>query len=113
MISYVILVILQFAAGFIGAPELLRNVSVSGDLQNYALAAAYAVIVWLVGLIASFVLKSIRRPSASGLGLALALALAGAAVIQFAPNALAALPVHFPLLYLPLFGAILGYLIRR
>ena len=86
MLSYVILVILQFAAGFLGAPQLLRYVPVSGDGQNYALAAAYAVIVWLVGLIASLVLKSVRRPSAGALGLALALALAGAAIIQFAPG---------------------------
>ncbi len=113
MLSYVILVILQFAAGFIGAPQLLRYVPVSGDAQNYALAAAYAVIVWIVGLLASLVLKSVRRPSAGALGLALALALAGAAVIQFAPGVLAASPVPFPALYLPLLGAILGYLIRR
>ena len=76
-------------------------------------AAIFAVIVWLVGLIASHILKDVRQPSSSSLALALILALAGAAVIVFAPTLLNAIPLKFPALYVPLAGALLGYLIRR
>ena len=113
MLGYLILLAVQFAAAFLGAPEVLRYIPVSGDVRMFAQATAYAVIVWLVGLVASFILKDIRQPSSSALGLALVLALAGAAVVVFAPQLLNAIPLKFPPLYVPLAGALLGYLIRR
>ena len=113
MLGDLILVAVQFAAAFLGAPEILRHIPVSGELRIFAQAAVYAVIVWLVGLVASFILKDIRQPSSSALGLALVLALAGATVVVFAPQILNAIPLKFPPLYLPLAGALLGYLIRR
>ncbi|MGL4397265.1 MAG: hypothetical protein ACRCS9_12045 [Hyphomicrobium sp.] len=113
MLSYLILVVLQFAAAFLGAPSVLAMVPVSGDLRLFVHAAIYAVIVWLVGLLGSLVLKDVRQPGTSSLALALILALAGAAVIVFAPQILSLIPLKFPPLYLPLAGAIIGYLLRR
>jgi hypothetical protein len=113
MLSYLLLTVVQFAAAFLGAPEILKHIPVSGDARTFVHAAIYAVIVWVIGLLASFVLKDVRQPASSTLGLCLFLALAGAAVMVFAPQALNAIPLKFPPLYLPLGGALLGYLIRR
>ena len=113
MLSYLILIAVQFACAFLGAPQILAHIPVSGDARTFVHAAIFAVIVWLVGLIASHILKDVRQPSSSSLALALILALAGAAVIVFAPTLLNAIPLKFPPLYVPLVGALLGYLIRR
>lgn len=113
MLSYLVLVALQFVAAFLGAPSVLGLIPISGDLRTFAHAAVYAVIVWVTGLIGSVFLKDVRQPGRGSLLLALILALAGAGVIEFAPYLLHAGPIKYPPLYLPLFGAILGYLIRR
>jgi hypothetical protein len=113
MLSYLILIAIQFAAAFLGAPLVLAYIPASGDLRTFAHAAVYAVIVWLIGFLGSLVLKDVRQPGTGSLGLALVLALAGAAVIVFAPALLHQIPFKFPQLYLPLAGAMLGYLIRR
>ena len=113
MLSYLILIAVQFMTAFLGAPQVLAHIPVSGDARTFVHAAIYAIIVWLVGLIASQVLKDVRQPSSSSLALAVVLALAGAAIIVFAPTLLNAIPLKFPALYVPLAGAILGYLIRR
>ena len=112
MIGYLILVVLQFAAAFIGAPLVLRYIPMSGDPQTFLHAAIYAVIVWIVGLVGCFVLKDVRTPTSSTLATALIGAMIGAA-LMFAPQLIAAIPFKFPPLYLPLVGAILGYLLRR
>ena len=113
MLSYIILIAIQFAVAFLGAPQVLGYIPVSGDMRTFAHAAVFAVLVWLVGLLASFVLKDVRQPGTGSLLLALVFALFGAAIIIFSPQALNAIPLKFPQLYVPLFGAILGYLIRR
>ena len=113
MLSYLILIALQFACAWFGAPEVLGYIPVSGDPRTFVHAAIFAVIVWLVGVLGSLVLKDVRQPGSSTLGLALFLALAGAAVIVFAPQILAAIPLKFAPMFLPLAGAIVGYMIRR
>ncbi|MGD9784534.1 MAG: hypothetical protein AB7E80_02150 [Hyphomicrobiaceae bacterium] len=112
MIGYLVLVILQFIAAWFGAPMLLRYIPVQGDPRTFVHAAMFAVIVWVIGLIGSFALKDVRMPSAGTLASALIGALIGAA-LMFVPQLIAAIPLKFPPLYLPLFGAILGYLARR
>ena len=113
MLSYLILIALQFACAWFGAPQVLGHIPVTGDPRTFVHAAIFAVIVWLVGVLGSLVLKDVRQPGSSALGLALFLALAGAAVIVFAPQILAAIPLKFAPMFLPLAGAILGYMIRR
>lgn len=112
MIGYLVLVVLQFAAAFVGAPYVLRYIPISGDPQTFAHAAIYAVIVWIVGLVACFVLKDVSTPTTRTLAAALIGALIGATLL-FIPQLIAAIPLKFPPLYLPLTGAILGYLARR
>lgn len=112
MIGYLVLLVIQFAAAFVGAPLVLRYIPISGDLQTFVHAAIYAVIVWIVGLVGCFVLKEVRMPTTRTLASALIGALIGAALI-FVPWFAAAIPFKFPPLYLPLAGALLGYLIRR
>lgn len=113
MLSTIILVVLQFAVAFLGAPEVMRFIPVSGDLRTFAHAAVYAVLVYVVGLLASFVLKDIGQRSPASLTAALVLALLGAALIVFLPQVLNAIPLKFPQLYVPLVLAILGYFMRR
>ncbi len=112
MIGYMLLVILQFIAAFFAAPMVLRYIPVQGDPRTFVHAAIFAVIVWIVGLVASFALKDVRMPSTGTLASALIGAMIGAALMLF-PQLLAAIPFKFPPLYLPLIGAILGYLLRR
>jgi hypothetical protein len=112
MIGYIILIPLQFVAAFIGAPIALPFIDLGGDARIFVHAALYAVIVWLVGLLGSVVLKGVRTPSIGTLLMALVGAMIGAALI-FVPAVLDAIPVKFPPLYLPLAGAILGYLLKR
>lgn len=111
MLSYLILIAIQIACAWFGAPQVLAHIPVSGDPRTFVHAAIYAVIVWLVGMLGSLVLKDVRQPSSSALGLSLVLALIGAAVIV--TGLVAKIPLQFAPMFLPLAGAIVGYLIRR
>ena len=112
MIGYMLLVVLQFIAAFFGAPMVLRYIPVQGDPRTFVHAAIYAVLVWIVGLVASFALKDVRLPGPSPSGGRGSGASPGGALV-LPPPFFAALPFHSPPLYLPLVGAILGYLLRR
>ena len=114
MIGYIVLVLLQFAAAFLGAPQVLAKIPVSGDPRIFVQAVIYALIVWAVGLLGSFVLKDVRMPSTAALGTALAGALIGATImlVQPAMSTLQSI-IKFPQQYLPIGLAILGYMLRR
>ncbi len=112
MLGQIILVALQFAVALLGSPLLLSQIPVSGDLKIFVHAAIFAVIVWVVGLVGSFALKDVGQPSTRTLGAALVGALIGAALTKV-PGLMDASPLKFPLLYLPLIGAIVGYMVRR
>lgn len=112
MIGYLVLAILQFVAAWFGAPELLRYIPVQGDPRTFVHAAMFALIVWVVGLVGSFALKDVRLPSTGTLASALVGAIIGAALMMF-PQLIAQIPLKFPPLYLPLGGAILGYMVRK
>lgn len=112
MVGHLLLVVLQFIAAFLGAPYVLEHIPVSGDLQTFVHAGVYAVIVWIVGLVACFALKEVRMPTSATLVTTLIGAMIGAALMFF-PQLLAAIPLKFPPLYLPLIGAIIGYTLRR
>lgn len=111
MIGYVILVLVQLAAAWFGAPKALEYVPIYGDPQIFVRAAIYAVIVWVVGVVGSFVLKEVRLPTSSTLASALFLAIVGAG-LTLIPAVMQAIPVKPPYA-LPLLGAVLGYIIRR
>jgi hypothetical protein len=116
MLGYIILVIVQFAAAFVGGPQLAGRIPGldSGNVRVFVQAVIYALIVWVVGVVASILLKDVRMPGSATLTTALIGAIIGATILSI-PQALNALysVVHFPQAYLPIFGAILGYLVRR
>jgi hypothetical protein len=112
MLGQIILIAMQFAAALLGAPLVLGQIPITGDLKLFAHAAIFAVIVWIVGLVGSFALKDVNLPSSKTLGTALIGALIGAALLLI-PGLLAAIPFKFDRLYLPLLGAIIGYMVRR
>jgi hypothetical protein len=110
MLGRVLLIVLQLAGGWAGAPYLLKYVSVGGDAQVFVHGAVFAVLVCVVGLVGSQVLKGVGTPSVTALALALAGGLIGAALIVFKVPAM--LPLAFPPLLLPLGLAILGYTLK-
>lgn len=112
MLGTIILVAIQFAAAFLGAPLILQKIPISGDLKVFAYGVAYAVIIWVVGLVGSFALKDVNLPSSKTLGSALVGGLIGAG-LTLIPGLISAIPIKFPALYFPLIGAIAGYMIRR
>jgi hypothetical protein len=112
MLGTIILVAIQFAAAFLGAPFVQKFIPVGGDLKIFVTAVIYAVIVWVVGLVGSFALKDVNLPSTKTLGAALVGALIGAGLLLI-PALWAAIPIKFPKEYVPLLGAIIGYMIKR
>jgi len=112
MIGYLILIVVQIIAAWFGAPMALKYIPLSGDPRLFVHAALFAVIAWFVGIVGSFVLKEVRMPTSSTLATSLVLALIGAG-IMLVPSLVQAIPLKFPPLYLPLAGAIIGYMIRR
>jgi hypothetical protein len=106
-----VLILLQLAAGWFAAPEVLRYVSLGGDAQIFAQGAAAGLIVWIVGLVGAQVLKDVSAPSPATLAWALAGGLIGAAIVVFKLPAL--LPFGVPPLLWPVGLAILGYAIKR
>lgn len=111
MLGRLVLIVLQLAGGWFGAPYLLKYVSAGGDLQVFVHAAVFAVLIWVVGLVGSQVLKGVRVPSVAAFAFALAGGLLGAALIVLKVPAL--LPLAFPPLFLPLGLATLGYAVKK
>lgn len=112
MLGTIVLIAIQFAVAFLGAPFVMKFIPVRGDLTIFVTAVTYAVIVWIVGLVGSFVLKDVNLPSSKTLGAAVVGGLIGAG-LTLIPGLMAASPVKFPALYLPLIGVIIGYMVRR
>lgn len=113
MLGYLILVIVQIAAAWFGAPIFLKYVpaAIGAAPLVFVHAAIFAVIVWVIGLIGSFVLKDVGLPGSSTLASALIGALIGAALVVFQVPAM--IPLKFAPMFLPLGLAIAGYMIRR
>ena len=111
MLGRLVLVLLQLAIGWFGAPQVLRYVAVGGDVQVFVYAIAAAIIVWLVGLVGAQVLKNVATPSAGTLVAAVIGGLIGAAIVAFRINAM--IPIGIPPNLWPLGLAILAYNLRR
>jgi hypothetical protein len=111
MLGRLVLIALQIAVAWLVAPQVLRYISIGGDVQVLIHGAVFAVIVWVIGLIGSQVLKDVALPSPATLTFALVGGLAGAAMIVGKVPAM--IPLKFPPLFLPLGLAILGYHLKR
>jgi FtsH-binding integral membrane protein len=117
MLSRLILMLVQLVVAWFAAPRIVNAVPpLGGNTRLFMYAIAFAVIVWLVGLIGAQVLKETGQPSSATLVAALVLALAGAALYTWlpvvAPDARNVLG-NFNQLAYPLIGAVIGYYIKR
>ncbi len=111
MLTRIILIALQIVTALLAAPYIVRYIPIDGDPRLFVYAVVFAVLIWLVGLVGAEVLKGIDRPSSATLTVSLVCAAIGAALI-FIPGLLQAIPFKIKSLYLPLAGALLGYLIK-
>jgi hypothetical protein len=112
MLPRIVLIALQTAAAWLGAPAVLRLIPIAGDPRTFVHAAVFAVIVFLVGVLGALVLKEIATPSAATLSWTLALALCGAALL-YVPGLIQAIPLKFDRMLVPLVGALVGYGLRK
>ncbi|MEL6622363.1 MAG: hypothetical protein AAFR70_01970 [Pseudomonadota bacterium] len=114
MLGRLVLVLIQFALAWRLAPDLKRLLPPMGDLDIFALAVCFALIVWLVGVLGHFVLKDVAQPTPSTLGVALAFALVcgGLTLLPDVTQAVGRVIKIDSFLY-PLVGAVAGYAIKR
>ena len=108
MLPRIVLILLQIACAWTLMPKIMSYIPIGGDIRNFVIAIVFAVVVWVVGLIGAEVLKDTARPSGKTLTASLIVALIGAALF-FVPGLMQAIPYKFNDLYVPLAGAILGY----
>ena len=121
MLPRVVLFVLQLAAAWYFADWLVapivRGLGLNREYHVLVFAVIYAVIVMVVGLGGGAVLKEVSPPSAGTFAVSLVLALAFA-VVTLVPQVWDQVTGVVQGLrgnqrYLPLFGAMLGYLIKR
>ena len=115
MLGYLILAILQIIGAWFGAPHILKFIpsGIGATPMLFIQAAIYALIVWVIGLILSFVLKDVRLPHTSTLASTLIGAVLGAVILLVLPMFKIALPGDIKPAFVLIAGAILGYLARR
>jgi hypothetical protein len=110
-----VLLALQLAIGWFAGQEIARYIPRFGDLQIFVYALAFAVVVWLLGLVLAQVLRDTPTPSSGPLVASVIVALIGAALTSlpiFLPDLAFAMSRVDRLAY-PLIGAVLGYHLRR
>ena len=116
MLMRLILLLVQLAVAFAGgkflAPYIAPYLASFGNLGIFVYAVLFALIIFIIGFVASAVMRDIRSPTSGTLTFSLILALIGAGV-TLVPAAMAAIPLKFDPLVLPLIGAALGYFIKR
>lgn len=113
MLGRLVLLLVQFAAGYYAGPILAGYLPKPGSLDIFILALVYAVVVWLVGFIGSVILKGVGQPSPATLTVSIVVALLFAGLTFIAPvvNVVSGVVSLETSLY-PLIGALLGYTFR-
>src|SRR5262249_18366903 len=112
MLGRLVLLLLQVAIGWVGAPALMRNIQMGGLRRPFIFAVVAAIVVFLVGIIAAQVLREVAQPSSHTLSWAVVLALVAAAIWTWGPQFVPQLR-QVQAEYAVLAGAILGYMIKR
>ena len=112
MLARGVLLLLQVGIAWMAAPALAKYVHVGSPLDFYVLAAFFALILWVVGLVFSQLLKGVGQPSKATLAMSLIFALAAAAAVRGIPEVRNAL-LRAPESLWPLLGAVLGYQLKR
>ena len=112
MLGRLVLFLLQISIAWYVAPQLMRHIPVKGDPALLVMAALFALIVYLVGLLGAEVLKDVARPSGAALTWSLVAGLIGACLL-LVPQIWQAVPLKFDRLFVPLVLAVLGYHLKR
>jgi hypothetical protein len=116
MLSRLVLLAAQLVIAWFGAPYIVRYIPGMGRLELFVYAVAFAVLVWVVGLVLSQVLRETGQPSSATLVAAIIVAAIAAAIYTWLP---AVVPdAKRVLLNLqekayPLIGALIGYHFKR
>jgi len=112
MLGRLILILLQAIIGWFAAREIAGYIHLGHPFDPFIFAIICAIIVFLVGVVASLVLRDIGQPGSSTLTWALVCALIAAAIAMWGPMFVPQIS-RIPDNGLILAGAILGYLIKR
>ena len=112
MLGRLILILLQISFGWYLAPQIMRHIPVKGDPALFVMAALFAVLAYLIGLLGAEVLKDVNRPPGPALTWSLGAGLIGAALL-LVPQIWQVIPLKFDRLLVPLGLAVLGYHLKR
>jgi hypothetical protein len=123
MLGKFVLMVAQLAAGWHLGLIAMEYVPFypRAPFDIFVYAVVFAVIVWIIGFIGSAVLRDCGTPTSPTLTMALIMALVGAAlallpdwsyVRQYTPQ-LGQTIKSIPYLWMPLGGAVIGYLIKE
>jgi hypothetical protein len=114
MLGRLVLIVLQIAAAWVAGPLLRQYIPVSGAFDLFVYAAVFAVIAYVVGILAALIIKDVGSPSPAALTTSLVVALIAAAVATYGMDLIPQLPGGtISKRGLVLAAAILGYMMRR
>ena len=112
MLGRLVLVLLQISIAWYVAPQIMRHIPVKGDPALFVMAALFALIAYLTGLLGAEVLKDVGRPPGSALTWSLVAGLIGAAIL-LVPQIWQTIPLKFDKMFVPLALAVLGYHLKK
>jgi hypothetical protein len=114
MLGRLILMLLQIALAWFAAPLLAAKVPVPPNMQIFLYAVLFAILVFIIGLVASHIIKDVGTPSSATLTWSLVAALVGATLAKFGPEFVKQIPWRqIPSNYMALGGAVLGYALKK
>ena len=114
MLGRLVLIFLQVAIGWTVGPLVRQYIPVSGAFDLFVYAAIFAVIVYIVGILAALIVKDVATPSPAALTTALVVALIAAAFATYGWQLIPDLPGGTVTKRgFVLGGAVLGYMFRR
>jgi hypothetical protein len=114
MLGKLILIVLQVIAAWGAGPILRQYIPVSGALDLFVYAGVFAVVAYIIGILAALVIKDVGSPSPAALTTSLVVALIAAAIATYGMDLIPQLPGGtISKRGLVLGGAILGYLMRK
>ena len=108
MLGRLVLLLLQIVIGWFGSQAIMKYIQMGGIFRLFI----FAIVVFLVGIIAAQVLREVGQPSSHTLSWAVALALIAAAIWTWGPQFVPQLR-QVQAEYAVLAGAILGYIVKR
>ncbi len=114
MLGRLVLLLLQIVGGYFLGNIAMGYLPVPGNLSLFAYAVVVSVIVYLIGVVASQIVKDVGMPSTHALTSSLVLALIFALVWTFLPPLIPDIPWNkVPARWAVLIGAVLGYFAKR